>query len=125
MATGNSDGCLWLRGHEQHALAHVPDTIGFVIRHGPMRLEIGQQWPWGKRVCDVCPQIDTSEQTAQLAGEATTGDVDHAVDLGPGLPLYATQHVDHRGGIEARRLQGQGSQCSLAVWHRMPVSTML
>ena len=36
---------------------------------------------------DVCPQVDASEQPAQLAGEATAGDVNHAVKLDLGLPV--------------------------------------
>src|SRR5262249_36660979 len=125
MAVSNGDGCLWLRGNEQQALAHIPDAVGLVIMHWPMGLEIRQQWPRWEGIRDVCPQVDASEQPAQLAGEATAGDVDHTVELDPGLPVQATQHVDNRGGIEARGLQGQGSQCSLAVRHRMPGSTML
>src|SRR5262245_59776453 len=125
MAVSHSDGCFWLRGNEQQALAHIPDAVGLVIMHWPMGLEIRQQWPWGEGIRDVCPQVNASEQPAQLAGEATAGDVDHAVELDLWLSVQPTQHIDNRGGIEARGLQGQGSKRGLAVGHRMPGSPVL
>jgi hypothetical protein len=61
MAAGDSRGRLWLRGDEEHALAHVPDAIGFVIMHWSMFLEIGQQWSGWQGISNVCPQVDTPE----------------------------------------------------------------